>query len=206
MAGEDSAALYRLFDEDEQLLYVGVASDPTKRWRFHKRDKPWWRHVRVREIEWFPSRAEALLQEATEIATRRPLYNRHGGWQYLRAPEPPSVLPGFVLPSRGTSKLPAPSTDDLLWLQQAVANVRNQEREEDPFQAPAVSLPERERRITTRRAFGLAQEKISSVFGVTKLRFSHWELGHKEPLGWDRLAYLRALEAMAEVVQRRLDK
>ncbi|MGW6941370.1 GIY-YIG nuclease family protein [Streptomyces xanthophaeus] len=202
--GSDRVALYRLFDEEGRLLYVGVTSNPAKRWSFHERKKTWWPLVRIREIEWCLSRTEALTKEAQEIATKRPLHNADGGWQYLLRPEVVASSQGFVLPTRGTTKLPVPSQADLQVLEQAVRTVKNEERGSGSLAPPHVELPARDERIETRRAFGLAQEKISSVFGVTTLRFSWWELGHKEPLGWDRLAYAKALETMVRVVERRL--
>ncbi|MET9956302.1 GIY-YIG nuclease family protein [Streptomyces sp. NPDC006339] len=83
MIDGDRTALYRLYDDTEQLLYVGVAQDPWKRWRFHRRDKEWWGQVSVREIEWVDSREAALRQEAVEIRTRRPVHNIHPGWTWL---------------------------------------------------------------------------------------------------------------------------
>ncbi|NXY94470.1 GIY-YIG nuclease family protein [Streptomyces sp. BR123] len=203
MTDDGRTALYRLFDEEGRLLYVGVTSNPSKRWSFHKRKKAWWPLVRIREIEWYLSRTEALTMEAQEIATKRPLHNADRGWQYLLRPEVVVSSSGFVPPTRGTTKLPVPSRRDLQELEQAVQTVQEQ-RSSGSSAAPHVELPARDERIETRRAFGLAQEKISSVFGVTTLRFSWWELGHKEPSGWDRLAYVRALEAMARVVERRM--
>jgi predicted GIY-YIG superfamily endonuclease len=68
VTGVERTALYRLYDGREQLLYVGVTRNVRRRWEFHRKDKSWWSEVRIREIEWLPSREEALAQEATETA------------------------------------------------------------------------------------------------------------------------------------------
>ncbi|MEH0579041.1 GIY-YIG nuclease family protein [Streptomyces sp. B21-108] len=44
----ERTAVYRLYDEDERLLYVGVASDPRVRFKQHGRDKSWRPRVTAR--------------------------------------------------------------------------------------------------------------------------------------------------------------
>ncbi|MGW2865917.1 GIY-YIG nuclease family protein [Streptomyces sp. NPDC001205] len=72
---EGRTALYRLYDESEGLLYVGIAFDPRLRWKTHAREKPWWTKVHVKEIEWFLTRAEAEGAEALAIKDQRPKHN-----------------------------------------------------------------------------------------------------------------------------------
>jgi len=74
MAAERTA-LYRLFDDDESLLYVGISQDPTVRWRQHVGNKPWASQVVMRVIEWYESRSAALLAEIRAIRTEHPLHN-----------------------------------------------------------------------------------------------------------------------------------
>lgn len=68
-------ALYRFFDSEERLLYVGVAFDPDARWKEHAKSKPWWPDVKRKVIEWRETRTDALIAEADTIRTERPLYN-----------------------------------------------------------------------------------------------------------------------------------
>jgi predicted GIY-YIG superfamily endonuclease len=68
-------ALYRFFDSEERLLYVGVAFDPEARWKEHAKSKPWWHDVTRKVIEWRPTRTDALIAEAEVIRAGRPLYN-----------------------------------------------------------------------------------------------------------------------------------
>lgn len=73
-----STALYRCFDASDQLLYIGISSDPAYRWTQHKADKAWADEVTMRVIEWLPTRADAEAAEVVAIRTERPLYNYMG--------------------------------------------------------------------------------------------------------------------------------
>lgn len=68
-------ALYRLFDQQGQLLYAGIAYTPEQRWLQHAVDKPWWKLVARRVVEWHPDRAEAEAAERKAIREEAPLYN-----------------------------------------------------------------------------------------------------------------------------------
>ena len=67
-------ALYRLFDADSVLLYVGIAFDPEARWKGHTK-KPWWHLVAEKTVEWHDTRLLALEEEARVVETEKPLYN-----------------------------------------------------------------------------------------------------------------------------------
>lgn len=73
-APPERTALYRLFDADDELLYVGISKDPKARWEQH-RDKPWWRDVSMRVIEWYDDRPTAERAERKAIETEGPRYN-----------------------------------------------------------------------------------------------------------------------------------
>lgn len=74
----DRTALYRLFNEGRELLYVGIAFDPHRRWSQHVTDKPWWPEVFYREVAWYASRREAEGAEIAAIRGEFPKYNRVG--------------------------------------------------------------------------------------------------------------------------------
>ncbi|MEU5834525.1 type II toxin-antitoxin system prevent-host-death family antitoxin [Streptomyces diacarni] len=87
----ERTAVYRLRDQDEQLLYVGVTSDPRMRFKQHERDKPWWPRVTQREIEWFNSREEASREEIRAITRELPRFNSAGTqWPHHRLGEAPA--------------------------------------------------------------------------------------------------------------------
>ncbi|MGW7410531.1 GIY-YIG nuclease family protein [Streptomyces sp. NPDC054833] len=81
MPGESGrTALYRLYDDHDTLLYVGIAGNPQTRWADHARDKrnTWWPQVSMKEIVWFDSREEAAEAELTAILAERPRHNAVG--------------------------------------------------------------------------------------------------------------------------------
>lgn len=69
-------ALYRLFDETGQLLYVGISADPGKRMLQHRSDKVWWEQSATIHVQPMPDRQTALAAEKEAIKNERPLYNK----------------------------------------------------------------------------------------------------------------------------------
>lgn len=77
--------VYRLFSEDEDLLYVGVTYDVATRFVNHH-SKPWWSEVAQWKITTAPSRFVALYLEAEAILTEHPKYNLDiPSWSRFRA-------------------------------------------------------------------------------------------------------------------------
>ncbi|MFD4912816.1 GIY-YIG nuclease family protein [Streptomyces virginiae] len=69
-------ALYRLFDADGVLLYIGIASYPEGRWREHAGTKRWWHLVDRKTVDWFDTRVEALAEEARATQEESPQYDQ----------------------------------------------------------------------------------------------------------------------------------
>ena len=70
--------LYRFFDADDRLLYVGIAGNPGRRFHQHANGpdgKPWWSHVARSTMEHFDTREEAAAAEVAAIVTEHPLHN-----------------------------------------------------------------------------------------------------------------------------------
>lgn len=84
------AAVYRYWDAEGNLLYIGSAYDPDTRARRHM-DKPWWPLVVRRTDEWCEHRGVAYRAEMKAIAEERPTYNDFGKPGY-RTPQTPAVL------------------------------------------------------------------------------------------------------------------
>jgi|GEM_PF-6266393 len=68
--------LYRVFDENKELLYIGITSDGPKRFRRHGNDREWWPEVRHIEVEHFASRDEVRRAEQDAIETEHPRHNK----------------------------------------------------------------------------------------------------------------------------------
>ncbi|NEA22625.1 GIY-YIG nuclease family protein [Actinomadura bangladeshensis] len=81
---DQRTVLYRFFDADGQLLYVGITDRAGTRWERHMSDQPWWPDVQRQMSEWYPSREQAEAAELTAIREERPLYNTmHAGTEPL---------------------------------------------------------------------------------------------------------------------------
>lgn len=72
---DDLTALYRFYDGDDRLLYVGIAVEPFRRMAQHRHGKGWWSDVARVELERFDTRAQAAEAERLAIANEQPLYN-----------------------------------------------------------------------------------------------------------------------------------
>jgi hypothetical protein len=71
-------AVYRFYDADGRLLYLGMTHDLEGRWATHERIQPWWLDVSHREYAWYNTRAEAERIETSATAAEKPLYDRSG--------------------------------------------------------------------------------------------------------------------------------
>lgn len=102
-------ALYRHFDGDSRLLYVGISLSPTYRLSQHRLEAPWFRAIRNVTIEYLPTRDAALFAEKMAIRRERPIHNvvHNIGHQEMVAPEPILVAPPKPEPGeRGSGLLP----------------------------------------------------------------------------------------------------
>lgn len=79
------AAVYRLYDANGALLYIGSSYNPERRYRDHY-PKPWWPLVARRVEEWHPSKEAAYVAEMAAIAAEAPVHNEMGTPRYV----PPS--------------------------------------------------------------------------------------------------------------------
>jgi hypothetical protein len=77
------AAVYRLYDADGALLYIGSAYDPAHRSLDH-RGTEWWPRVARRKDEWHPGRSEAYIAETAAIWRERPEANVKSTAAYAR--------------------------------------------------------------------------------------------------------------------------
>lgn len=68
-------ALYRHYDADGLLLYIGITQDFKNRDSVHGFQSPWWKYVADSQVEWFASRTEAVRAESSAIKSEDPLFN-----------------------------------------------------------------------------------------------------------------------------------
>jgi hypothetical protein len=67
--------LYRHFDREGVLLYVGESIDTLRRLLQHSRTAHWYYKIVRVEIQHFDSRKEALIAERKAIRLEKPLHN-----------------------------------------------------------------------------------------------------------------------------------
>lgn len=74
--------VYRYYDADGRLLYVGSTNGLSSRDAAHKREKPWYPVVARRTTQGPIPRQHALLLEHVAIRDEEPLHNAYAGTGY----------------------------------------------------------------------------------------------------------------------------
>jgi predicted GIY-YIG superfamily endonuclease len=85
VADSGRTLLYRLYDADDELLYIGITDDPAGRMRGHAGDKDWWPEVARKTAVWYQYRAQAETAETIAIGLEQPKHNK--AKRYIRLPE-----------------------------------------------------------------------------------------------------------------------
>jgi predicted GIY-YIG superfamily endonuclease len=85
----ERTAVYRLFAEDDSLLYVGISDNFGRRWKQHAHAQPWWPGVKRQTVEWFDTREDARAAETRAIHDECPTHNWQEVPASLRQPKPP---------------------------------------------------------------------------------------------------------------------
>ena len=67
--------LYRHYDKEGDLLYVGIAYATVHRLAAHRYGSGWFRDIEIVTIERFHSRAQAMEAEAAAIKDEKPRFN-----------------------------------------------------------------------------------------------------------------------------------
>lgn len=75
LAPPGSCSLYRFYDSQGDLLYVGVAWNPGRRWEHHRRTAAWWREATRAVVAVYDCQASALSAERAWIRNAQPRFN-----------------------------------------------------------------------------------------------------------------------------------
>lgn len=86
-------ALYRLYDADDALLYVGIAFELSRRYNQHRKTKAWWPEVARKEVCWYEDRTQAEQAEVAAIRSEKPRYNIAHVDDPVRVPDLPRHTP-----------------------------------------------------------------------------------------------------------------
>ena len=73
--GSNPTCLYRHFDAEGKLLYVGISLNAVARLYQHSLGARWFRSIARIEVEWHPCRRSAIAAEIGAIQAERPLHN-----------------------------------------------------------------------------------------------------------------------------------
>jgi hypothetical protein len=71
----DPTQLYRHYDKEGRLLYIGLSYSAWRRLVDHAIHSPWFQHIAVVTIETLPNRAAAIEAEREAIRVEKPLMN-----------------------------------------------------------------------------------------------------------------------------------
>lgn len=99
------AAVYRFYDADDVLLYIGMSQCPFKRSVDHARTAVWYFDVVYMEVEWFKCEDLAHLAERVSIDRERPIHNtlhRHSARKLARTPDQKYLVGKFTNLPDGT--------------------------------------------------------------------------------------------------------
>lgn len=74
----EPTSLYRLYDDNFRLLYIGIAGNPGRRFQQHAKEKEWWGDVVHVRLQHFDTRSAAAQAEIKAIQEEWPPMNvRH---------------------------------------------------------------------------------------------------------------------------------
>ncbi|QNN98927.1 G-I-Y-Y-I-G endonuclease [Mycobacterium phage Mova] len=67
--------LYRFYNAEDELLYIGITNNPRSRFNQHHADKAWFKSVARATMQHFATRAELETAEVAAIQSELPRYN-----------------------------------------------------------------------------------------------------------------------------------
>ena len=85
-----TSAVYRIYDHDGDLMYLGLSDKPKQRISHHRFHKSWGYAMEAYKVREYPTRQQAAAVERKAIAILRPRYDRSNN---TREPRPPVHRP-----------------------------------------------------------------------------------------------------------------
>jgi predicted GIY-YIG superfamily endonuclease len=92
---ERACDLYRWFDKDDNLLYVGISFNAYNRAKGHKQEAEWWADATMMTIEKFANRELAYEAEIRAIQTENPKHNKQRYFKWTKKLAPVSLVDIF---------------------------------------------------------------------------------------------------------------
>ncbi len=74
----ERTTLYRVYDTNKDLLYVGISGNPARRLEEHQAHKTWWHDATIVLLCHYPTRVAAAEAEQAAIRSENPVYNVAG--------------------------------------------------------------------------------------------------------------------------------
>lgn len=112
MRQEQRVQLYRHFDGNGVLLYVGISLSSVARLCQHRNASNWFEEIRRIEVEVFPSRRDAEAAETVAIKKENPLHNK--AKRRMVGPRPRRPESGWIT-LRELAKLRMWSMHEVIW-------------------------------------------------------------------------------------------
>jgi predicted GIY-YIG superfamily endonuclease len=72
---QEKTQLYRYYNHNQELLYIGISLNAVARLQGHKRNHDWTPEISFISVTKFQTRYEALAAEELAIKTEKPLHN-----------------------------------------------------------------------------------------------------------------------------------
>lgn len=72
------STLYRAWDDQQRLLYVGLTYEPVARFADHAKSAEWMYYTSTIALQRYDDRTEAEVAEAVAILTENPVFNKTG--------------------------------------------------------------------------------------------------------------------------------
>jgi len=79
--------LYRFFNANNELLYVGITNNPFNRFSGHSKDKEWFKEITHSTMEHYPNRLAVDKAETIAIRSEKPKYNKANVDGFERSPD-----------------------------------------------------------------------------------------------------------------------